>query len=44
MSNVINSRVILDIALWFCLWPPEKPKAYQAGNQLTGTTHKMYGI
>ena len=24
MSNIINSRVIIDIVMWFCWWPPEK--------------------
>ena len=29
--NITNSRVIIDIVVWFLWWPPEKPWAYQAG-------------
>ena len=32
MINITNSRVIIDIVMWFCWWPPEKPWAYQAGS------------
>ena len=32
MTNITNNRVIIDIVMWFCWWPPEKPCAYQAGN------------
>ena len=30
MTNITNSKVIVDIVVWFCWWPPEKPWAYQA--------------
>ena len=32
MTNITNNRVIIDIVMWFCWWPPEKPWAYQAGS------------
>ena len=32
MTNITNSRVIIDIVMWFCWWPPEKSWAYQAGS------------
>ena len=32
MTNIANSRVVIDIVMWFCLWPSEKPWAYQAGS------------
>ena len=32
MSNITNRRVIIDIVLWFWLWPPKKPWACQAGS------------
>ena len=32
MTYIANSRVIIDIVMWFCWWPPEKPWAYQAGS------------
>ena len=32
MANIANNRVIIDIVMWFCWWPPEKPWAYQAGS------------
>ena len=31
MSTMIHSRLIIDVALWFCWWPPGKPMTYQAG-------------
>ena len=31
-TNITNSRLIIDIVMWFCWWPPEKPWAYQAGS------------
>ena len=34
MTNITNNRVIIDIVMWFCWWPPEKPWAYQAGSHL----------
>ena len=43
MTNIRNSRVILDIVMWFYRWPPEKPWAYEAGsddNQITKTSKK----
>ena len=30
MTNITNSRVIIDVVMWFCWWPLEKPWAYQA--------------
>ena len=36
MTKITNSRVIIDIVMWFCWWPPEKPWAYQAGS------HKVF--
>ena len=35
MTNITNNRVIIDIVMWFCWWPPEKPWAYQAGSHIT---------
>ena len=32
MTNMTNSRVIIDIVMWFCWWPSKKPWAYQAGS------------
>ena len=32
MTNITNSRVIIDIVMWLCWWPSEKPWAYQAGS------------
>ena len=32
MTNITNNRVIIDIVMWFCWWPPGKPWAYQAGS------------
>ena len=34
MTNITNNRVIIDIVMWFCWWPPEKPWAYQAGSSV----------
>ena len=34
MTNITNNRVIIDIVMWFCWWPPEKPWAYQAGSHM----------
>ena len=34
MTNITNNRVIIDIVMWFCWWPPEKPWAYQAGSHI----------
>ena len=34
MINTTNRRVIVDIVMWFCWWPPEKPWAYQAGSHI----------
>ena len=28
MTNITNNRVIIDIVMWFCWWPTEKPWAY----------------
>ena len=28
MTNIANSRVIINIVMWFCWWPPEKPWTY----------------
>ena len=51
MTNIANSRVIIDIVMCFCWWPPEKPWAYQAGSHCLairvlrlycwGTDHKI---
>ena len=30
MTDITNSRVIIDVVMWFCWWPLEKPWAYQA--------------
>ena len=32
MTNITNRRVIIDIVMWFCRWPPEKPWAYHVGS------------
>ena len=39
MSNVTSSWVLVEIVVWFCWWPPEKPWAYQAGNH--NRTHDL---
>ena len=32
VTNITNSRVIIDIVMWFCWWAPEKQWTYQAGS------------
>ena len=46
MTNITNSRVIIDIVMWFCWWPPEKPWAYQAGSHrwLVATDDSIFSI
>ena len=41
MTNITNSRVVINIVMWFCWWPPEKPCAYQAGSHINDIT-KIY--
>ena len=41
MTNITNSRVIIDSVTWFCWWPPEKPWAYQAGSHIPLTAQPL---
>ena len=45
MTNIANSRMIIDILMWFCGWPSQKPWAYQAGSLIrwgTGYMHQWH--
>ena len=44
MSNTTNSRVIIDVVVCFCWWPPEKPWTYQAGSHCTFGIYQLLQV
>ena len=46
MPNITNCSVIIDIVMWFCWWPPKKPRAYQAGSHWAyqAGSHKLHWV
>ena len=41
---ITKSRVVIDIVMWFCWWPPEKPWSYQAGTHIVSSWLETFYI